>query len=157
GENNRDGESNNLSSNSGIEGPTTDPAVLELRKRQRRNLLVTLLLSQGVPMLSGGDELGGSQAGNTSAYCHDRVLTGTPGTAPDADSDFLEFVQRLVSVRTTSAVLRRRTFLAGSRPGGADVRWLRADGTDLVDADWADESSLSLGMLLDGTYIREVD
>jgi len=157
GEDNRDGESNNLSFNSGVEGPTTDAAVLELRRRQQRNLLVTLIVSQGVPMISGGDELARSQAGNNNAYCHDSRLTWTPWTAPDADPELLEFVERLVALRTTSAVLRRRTFLAGRTAGGADVLWLRPDGAEMTDGDWADASRLSLGMLLDGTRIGELD
>jgi len=157
GEENRDGESNNLSFNCGAEGPSIDPAVAELRRRQRRNLLVTLIVSQGVPMISGGDELGRSQLGNNNAYCHDSPLTWTPWPAPDADHDFLEFLERLVAVRTTSAVLRRRTFLDGRKAGGADVLWLRSDGAEMADADWADASRLSVGMLLDGTRIGELD
>ena len=100
GEDNRDGESNNLSLNCGVEGPSTDPHVMELRRRQRRNLLVTLLVSQGVPMISGGDELGRSQLGNNNAYCHDSALTWTPWAVPDADHRLLEFLERLVAVRT---------------------------------------------------------
>ena len=157
GENNQDGESNNLSFNCGVEGQTADPWILELRKRQRRNLLVTLLVSQGVPMLSGGDELGRSQLGNNNGYCHDLPLMWTPWAAADADHEFLEFVERAVAVRTTSAVLRRRTFLAGRKAGGADVLWLRADAKEMADKDWGDAARLSLGMLLDGTRIRELD
>jgi glycogen operon protein len=115
GEENRDGESNNLSFNCGVEGPSADPQILELRKRQRRNLLVTLIVSQGVPMISGGDELGRTQLGNNNGYCHDSPLTWTPWAAPAADHDLLEFLERLVSVRTTSAVLRRRTSSTGAR------------------------------------------
>ena len=157
GEENRDGESSNLSFNGGVEGPSIDPAVVELRRRQRRNLLVTLIVSQGVPMISGGDELGRSQLGNNNAYCHDSPLTWTPWAAADADHDLLEFLERLVAVRTTSAVLRRRTFLDGRKAGGADVLWLRSDGAEMADADWADTSRLSVGMLLDGTRIGELD
>jgi isoamylase len=157
GEENRDGESDNLSFNCGVEGPSEDPEVQELRRRQRRNLLVTLIVSQGVPMLSGGDELGRTQRGNNNAYCHDSPLTWTPWTGPDADHTMLEFLERVVAVRTTSAALRRRTFLAGRKAGGADVLWLRADGTEMTDADWADASRHWVGMLLDGTRIGELD
>ena len=108
-------------------------------------------------MISGGDELGRSQFGNNNAYCHDSPLTWTPFAAPDADQGLLEFVERLVALRTTSAVLRRRTFLAGRKAGGADVLWLRADAAEMTDPDWADPSRLSVGMLLDGTRIRELD
>jgi len=157
GEDNRDGESNNLSFNCGVEGPSIDPDVLDLRRRQQRNLLVTLIVSQGVPMISGGDELGRTQLGNNNGYCHDSPVTWTPWAAPAADHDLLEFLERLVAVRTTSAVLRRRTFLDGRKAGGADVLWLRADGAEMLDADWADGSRLSVGMLLDGTRIGELD
>ena len=157
GENNRDGESNNLSWNCGVEGPTTDLAILDLRARQRRNLLLTLFVSQGVPMLSGGDELGRSQGGNNNAYCHDSELSWTPWDLGPGARAFLEFVRRLIALRAVEPVLTRQTFLNGRRPGESDVLWLRPDGGEMTGADWNDESRRVLGMLLDGDAIFESD
>jgi glycogen operon protein len=157
GENNRDGESNNFSSNGGVEGRTTDPAVLELRARQRRNFLVTLLVSQGVPMLSGGDELGRTQHGNNNAYCHDSELSWTAWDLRAETRAFLEFVRLLIAFRASNPVLRRQTFLNGRRPDVADVLWLRPEGGEMTDADWHDPSRYALGMLFDGDAILETD
>jgi glycogen operon protein len=157
GEENRDGDSHNLSWNGGVEGPTNDHAVLALRARQRRNFLLTLVLSQGVPMLSGGDELGRSQRGNNNAYCQDSPLAWTPWTAGDVDLGLQRFLARLVALRAAEPVLRRRTFLAGRRPGNTDVLWVRPDGQEMTDADWNDSGGRTLGMLLDGLGILERD
>jgi glycogen operon protein len=156
GEDNRDGDPNNLSWNCGVEGPTDDEAIRELRRRQRRNFLTTLLVSQGVPMLSGGDELGRSQAGNNNAYCHDSPLSWTHWDVGAEDRALLEFVQRLLLIRSSQPVLRRRTFLSGRRPGATDVLWLRPDGNEMTDTDWTN-GQRALGMLLDGRGIREFD
>jgi isoamylase len=156
GEDNRDGDSNNLSWNCGVEGPTDDDAVLLLRRRQRRNFLATLLVSQGVPMLSGGDELGRSQAGNNNAYCHDSPLTWTEWDPGADERAFVGFVQRLLAIRSSQPVLRRRTFLSGRRPGAIDVLWLRPDADEMTDADWSNGKHV-LGMLLDGNSIMEPD
>ena len=156
GEDNRDGDSNNLSSNFGVEGPTDDENILELRRRQRRNFLTTLLVSQGVPMLSGGDEVGRTQQGNNNAYCHDSPLTWTPWAVGREGAALLAFIQRLLAIRASQPVLRRRTFLSGRRAGAADVLWLRPDGAEMTDADWAN-GQRALGMLLDGHAILEPD
>jgi glycogen operon protein len=157
GEENRDGESQNYSWNCGVEGPTDDAAIRELRSRQRRNLLVTLGLSIGVPMISGGDEMGRSQSGNNNAYCHDSPLTWTPW-ALDADAQsFLRFVQSLFQLRAAQPALRRRTFLKGHLDGRADVIWLRADGAVMSAYDWSNPGLHALGVLLDGQAIRERD
>jgi isoamylase len=157
GEANHDGDPNNLSSNSGIEGPTDDPEILELRARQRRNFIVTLLVSQGVPMLSGGDELGRTQHGNNNAYCHDSELSWTSwDLAPEACA-FLDFVRRMIALRAKQPVLKRRTFLSGRRPGVSDVLWLRPEGGEMIDADWNDGTRRAIGMLLDGEAIAEHD
>jgi glycogen operon protein len=157
GEHNRDGESNNFSSNGGVEGQTTDQAVLELRARQRRNFLVTLFVSQGVPMLSGGDELGRTQHGNNNAYCHDSELSWTAWDLRAETRAFLQFVQLLIAFRASHPVVRRQTFLNGRRPDVADVLWLRPEGGEMTDADWHDASRHALGMLFDGDAILESD
>jgi isoamylase len=157
GEHNRDGESHNLSWNCGVEGPTTDKAVLALRARQRRNFLVTLLVSQGVPMLSGGDELGRTQHGNNNAYCHDSELSWTAWDGRAETREFLQFVQRLVALRAAQPVLKRQTFLNGRRPGVSDVLWLRSEGGEMTDGDWNDPSRRALGMLLDGDAMLDSD
>jgi len=157
GEENRDGDSNNINWNCGVEGPTNDAAIAELRRRQRRNFLATLLISQGVPMLSGGDEVGRSQSGNNNAYCQDSELSWTHwDLEPDAAA-FLEFVRRLLAIRKREAVLRRRTFLAGRRGGAADVLWLRPDGVERTEQDWGNHDQSALAMLLDGARIQEPD
>jgi glycogen operon protein len=164
GEDNRDGDSNNLSWNGGVEGPTTDPTVLAIRRRQRRNCLETLLTSVGEPMISGGDEVGRSQAGNNNAYCEDSALSWTPwpdarpGPASDAVADaeaMREFVRRLLALRAAQPTLRRRTFLRGRRGGAVDVLWLRPDAGEMAGDDWHNGSGQAMGMLLNGAGILE--
>ena len=156
GEENRDGDPNNLSWNGGVEGPTEDSTILESRRRQRRNFLATLLVSQGVPMLSGGDEVGRTQLGNNNAYCHDSPATWTRWDLGDEEHELLSFVQRLLSIRSSQPVLRRRMFLSGRRPGATDVLWLRPDGEEMTDADWTN-GGRTVAMLLDGHGILEPD
>jgi glycogen operon protein len=148
GEDNRDGESHNRSWNHGVEGPTDDPEILALRGRQQRNMLATILLSQGVPMLLHGDELGRTQGGNNNAYCQDTPISWIDWSA--VDEDLLEFTRRAVALRAAHPVLRRRRF-----PDGADLRWLRPDGQDMREADWDGGVARSLAVLLDGTAIGE--
>jgi glycogen operon protein len=157
GEQNRDGDNHNLSWNSGVEGETTDTAVNELRRRQRRNFLVTLLVSVGVPMISGGDEAGRTQHGNNNAYCQDNETSWTPWNLEPEEREFLAFAERLVALRRSQPVLRRRTFLSGRRPHAADVLWLRLDGHEMTDADWNNGEARALGVLLDGEAIAETD
>jgi glycogen operon protein len=164
GEENRDGDSNNLSWNCGAEGPTDDPVVLALRRRQQRNFLVTLLTSVGVPMLSGGDEVCRSQGGNNNAYCDGSAGSWTPwpGGVPEAggcgDEDaasMLAFVRTLLALRASQPTLRRRTFLRGRRGGAVDVLWLRPDGQEMTGADWQNGSGRAMGVLLNGESILE--
>jgi glycogen operon protein len=155
GENNRDGDSDNLSWNCGVEGPSTDPEVIELRARQQRNLLVTLMLSLGVPMVSGGDEVGRTQHGNNNAYCHDSDVSWTPRDAARGAEALFAFVARLAALRQSQPVLRRRTFLRARQPDSWDVAWLRPEGGDLTPADWADGERRVLGMLLNGEGLDE--
>jgi glycogen operon protein len=157
GEDNRDGDSNNLSWNCGVEGPTTDPAIVELRRRQQRNMLVTLLVSVGVPMLSGGDEMSRTQHGNNNAYCQDSAISWTPWQLSADQTSLLAFAQRLIALRASQPVLQRRTFLSGRRPGATDVLWLRPDGSEMTQADWSDGDRHALGMLLEGDGIQERD
>ena len=160
GENNGDGERNNLSWNCGVEGPTTDREILELRERQRRNLMATLMLSVGVPMLSGGDEVGRSQRGNNNAYCQDNDISWTPWILSRADRDFLEFSRRVIRIWKEHPVLRRRKFFQGRRIRGAevfDITWLDPSGREMTDATWSSPDVHCLGVRLNGDAIGEVD
>jgi glycogen operon protein len=158
GEENRDGESHNLSWNCGAEGPTDDPAVLALRQRQVRNFLATLLLSQGVPMISHGDEVGRSQQGNNNAYCQDNELSWIDWHLDDEKQALLDFTRRLVQFRLSEPVLRRRRYFQGrSIRGARDVVWVAPDGQEMTDEAWNAEFVRSVGMMLSGNGIEEVD
>ena len=147
GESNRDGTDDNRSWNCGAEGPTIDPEVLALRGRQSRAILTTLLLSFGVPMLLGGDELGRTQGGNNNAYCQDNEISWVDWSAVDAD--LLSFVRRLVAFRRSHPVFRRRRFLTGIQ--ASELGWFTPAGTPMTQADWDDGSALALGVYLDGS------
>ncbi|HTW06270.1 MAG TPA: glycogen debranching protein GlgX [Acidimicrobiales bacterium] len=162
GDANRDGTDDNRSWNCGVEGPTKDPAVLTLRRRQVRNFLATLVLSLGVPMLLGGDEIGRTQLGNNNAYCQDNELSWYDWD--NVDSDLLAWVQAAVSLRRAHPVFRRRRFLQGrpvrqldASPGDAEVGWFRPDGGLMSDSDWGVGYAKSLGMLLNGAAHMERD
>jgi glycogen operon protein len=160
GEGNRDGENHNLSWNSGVEGPTTDPAILALRQQQMRNLMASLLLSVGVPMISGGDEMGRTQSGNNNAYCHDDELSWTPWNLSAEQRDFLEFTRRMVRFRLQQPVLTRRKYFQGRPIRGADVKdiyWLDPTGREMTDDAWNAPSVRSLGVLMVGNALDEVD
>jgi glycogen operon protein len=154
GEDDRDGESHNRSWNCGVEGPTDDPDVLALRARQQRNFLATLFLSQGIPMLLAGDEIGRSQGGNNNAYCQDNEISWLDWE--HADEELLAFTARVIGLRDAEPVFRRRGWFQG-RPirGGepTDVAWLRADGVPMRDEDWQTGFVKSLGMFLNGEAI----
>jgi isoamylase len=154
---NHDGDGNNLSWNCGVEGPTADAGITALRARQRRNFLLTLLVSLGAPMILGGDEVGRTQRGNNNAYCQDSEISWTPWAASATDDAFDEFVRQLIALRRTQAALRRRTFLTGRRPGATDVQWISPGGHEMTDADWARADVHTIGMLLAGDAILEVD
>ena len=160
GEDNRDGENHNLGWNCGVEGPTEDPDIQALRERQKRNFLATLLLSQGVPMISHGDELGRTQLGNNNAYCHDDRLTWIDWSL-DADKHaLLDFTTKLVHFRRSQPTLRRRKYFQGRSIRGSgvkDVAWLAPDGRDMDDAAWRAGFVRTLGMLLSGSAIEEVN
>jgi glycogen operon protein len=156
GEDNHDGDPANFSWNEGVEGPAADEAIRARREQQRRNLLFTLMVAVGVPMISGGDEVGRTQGGNNNAYCHDSPMSWTPW-GDEADEGFLAFARALVAFRREQPVLQRRTFLRGRRRGAADVLWLRPDGQEMTDQDWADPERRVIQMLLDGQAIPDVD
>ncbi|MYT72000.1 glycogen operon protein [Streptomyces sp. PsTaAH-137] len=158
GEDNNDGESDNRSWNCGAEGPTDDPGVLALRARQQRNLLTTLLLSQGIPMLSHGDELGRTQRGNNNAYCQDNELTWVDWDLDDDRSSLLEFTRRIVALRAAHPVLRRRRFFRGQAPTDSeqalpDVAWLRPDARAMTERDWENADAHALTVYLNGDAI----
>jgi glycogen operon protein len=160
GEENRDGESHNASWNCGVEGPTDDPAVLALRARQKRNFFATLVLSQGVPMISGGDELSRTQHGNNNAYCQDNEISWTDWTPTEERASFLAFCQRAVSLMRHYAVLRRRRFFQGRRIRGADTKditWLSSQGVEMTDEQWNADHVKHLGVRLAGDAIGEID
>ncbi len=148
-ENNADGSTNNLSWNCGVEGPTDDPAVLALRHRQIRNLLATLVLSQGVPMLQAGDEFARTQDGNNNAYCQDNEVSWIDWRLCEANHELIQFVRQLLKLRRDHAELRRETFLKGtpSRTGFKDVSWLHKRGEEMTQSDWQDPALRNLGIL----------
>jgi isoamylase len=147
GENNRDGTDDNRSWNCGVEGPTTDPAIVALRARQSRAMLTTELLSFGVPMLLGGDERGRTQQGNNNAYCQDNEITWFDWST--GDDDLLAYTRRLIAFRQAHPVFRRRRFLAGKE--ASELGWFTFAGTPMTPADWADPGALSLAIYLDGS------
>jgi glycogen operon protein len=160
GENNQDGANDNHSRNWGVEGPADDPATLDLRDRALRNFFATLAFSQGVPMISHGDELGRSQDGNNNAYCQDNEITWVNWNIDDRQRRLLEFARRMFAIRQDTRVLRRRTFFRGrviDHRGVKDLTWLRADGQELTEEDWQDATAHSVGMLIDGQATDETD
>ncbi|MFP3712459.1 glycogen debranching protein GlgX [Puerhibacterium sp. TATVAM-FAB25] len=164
GEDNNDGESFNRSWNCGAEGPTDDPEVLELRRRQRRNFLTTLLLSQGVPMIAHGDELGRTQGGNNNGYCQDNETTWVDWELEPDEAELLRFTQRLVRLRLDHPVLHRRGFVGGHTSPAADgdgelpeIGWLDMTGATMDGQDWENTYARSLMVFLNGDAISEQD
>jgi len=159
GEENRDGSDNNRSWNCGVEGPTDDPEVNRLRARQKRNFMATTLLSQGVPMLLAGDEIGRTQAGNNNAYCQDNEISWVDWTPEHMDLDTLGFVRQLIALHKEHAVFRRRKFFQGRKIKGAEIKdivWLRPDGEEMTDEEWNQDFARCLGVALSGAVIDEV-
>lgn len=158
-EENRDGTDDNLSWNCGAEGPSSDREINNLREKQKRNFLATLLLSQGVPMLYAGDEINRSQKGNNNAYCQDNELSWLNWKMDDNETALLEFVTRLIEVRKSHAVFHRRKFFQG-RPihgmGVKDVMWLRPDGREMNDSDWGSEWIRCIGIRVSGVATGEI-
>ncbi|MCA1586324.1 MAG: glycogen debranching protein GlgX [Acidobacteria bacterium] len=158
GEDNRDGENHNISQNFGVEGPTDDPVIRELRRRQQRNFLATLLVSQGVPMICGGDEMGRTQRGNNNAYCQDNEINWIDWNL-DADREaLLAFTEHVMRIRHNQPALRRRRFLRGVAVNDMkDVTWLSSDGQEMTPDAWRSPGLCWLGMLLDGEAADEID
>jgi glycogen operon protein len=149
-ENSRDGHSHNLSWNHGVEGETDDPGVRELRARQMRNMLATLLVSQGVPMILGGDEFARTQRGNNNAYCQDNDVSWVDWSLADLHREQIEFVSQLCELRRSRLWLRRDTFLKGGTRVGVekDVSWLHPAGREMEPGDWNDGAQCCIGVHL---------
>jgi glycogen operon protein len=160
GEDNRDGSDDNRSRNWGAEGPTEAVHVIRMRERIKRNFIATLAFSQGVPMISHGDELGRTQQGNNNAYCQDSPLTWIDWRLTPLQRQLLDFTRRVFSIRAANPVLRRRNFFRHlpDHPGGVkDLTWLRPDGNEMTEADWSDPTNHVLGMLILGEATDEID
>jgi glycogen operon protein len=152
GEGNRDGTDDNRSWNCGVEGPTDDPQVLALRARQQRNFLATLLLSQGVPMLLGGDEIGRTQNGNNNAWCQDNEISWVDWNS--ADEELLAFVRQLIALRRDHPVFRRTKFFEGKGDQLPDVWWMRPDGRRMTRRDWENSETRAIGVFLNGDELN---
>ena len=158
GENNRDGESHNRSWNLGVEGPTDDPEINARRARQQRNFLATLLLSQGVPMILGGDEIGRTQQGNNNSYCQDNEISWFDWE--NADRGLLDFTRRLVAFWREHPTFRRRGWFKGRPIRGGDTKdaaWFRPDGNEMSEQDWSEWFAKSFMLFLDGAALRARD
>jgi glycogen operon protein len=159
GEDNRDGADHNDSWNCGAEGPTDDPVINELREKQKRNFLGTLLLSQGVPMLCGGDELGRTQHGNNNAYCQDNEISWFNWDLDKPAQQLLEFTKLLIHLQQTHPVFQRRRFFQGRKIQGSEVKdisWFSSDGKEMTDEEWH-MGFRSMGLRLAGDAIEETD
>ncbi|MBE9169036.1 glycogen debranching protein GlgX [Pleurocapsales cyanobacterium LEGE 06147] len=159
GENNQDGENHNRSWNCGVEGETDDPEVLQLRNRQRRNFLVTLMLSQGIPMLLSGDELGFSQKGNNNAYCQDNEISWRDWNLEKSNEDLVNFTRELVYFRHQHPVFRRRKWFQGQAihgQGVSDIAWFNPDGHEMTGEQWEVGYAKAIGVFLDGNQIPSV-
>ena len=163
GEDNKDGNSNTHSWNCGVEGPTEDAEINALRQRQMRNLMATLLLSQGTPMILAGDEFARTQGGNNNAYCQDNGISWLDWNIQEKGRLLTRFVQKLTGLRHKYPILRRNLFLTGEynqELGVKDVTWINPNGSEMQEHDWADENMRCFGMLMDGraqtTGIRQL-
>ena len=152
GEDNRDGTDDNRSWNCGVEGPTNDEQILALRARQQRNFLATLLLSQGVPMLLGGDEIGRTQGGSNNAWCQDNEISWFDWDS--CDEELLAFVRRLIDLRRDHPVFRRTKFFEGKGEQLPDVWWMRPDGRRMTRRDWDNNESRAIGVFLNGDELN---
>ena len=160
GEGNRDGSDDNLSWNGGVEGPTEDRAILTLRERRIRTFLATLFISQGVPMLCGGDEMGRTQQGNNNAYCQDNEISWVDWNLDDADQRLLSFTRKLIQFRKAHAELQRRKFFQGRPLCSADMKdltWHRPDGGEMVEAEWRQATLRAFGFRLCGDAMDDVN
>jgi isoamylase len=160
GEDNQDGAAENFSNNWGVEGPTESARIQRLRSRMKRNLLATLMFSQGVRMVLGGDEIGRTQRGNNNAYCQDDEISWVNWDLDEEAQELGAFVRELISIVNSNPILRRRDFFTGDVVPGTntkDVTWIRADGSEMTEDDWNDKEVRAIGMLLLGRAVDEVD
>jgi len=160
GENNQDGESNNISWNSGVEGPTDDPGIIALREKRKRNFMAMLLFSHGVPMISHGDEYGRTQLGNNNAYCQDNELAWMRWDRNERQEKLFQFTQKIISLRKKHPIFQKRRYFKGRKIHGEkikDIRWLNTDGTNMNDEEWHTSYIRAMGMFLNGTLLREVN
>jgi isoamylase len=160
GEENRDGTNDNASRNWGVEGPTTSAPVLRMRERMRKNFLATLAFSQGVPMLSHGDEIGRTQHGNNNAYCQDNEISFIDWELGPAEAELLAFTREVLAITRKNPVFRRRRFFVGGPVGDGnakDVSWIRPGGGEMALEDWGDPKTQALGMLIRGEASDDVD
>ncbi len=160
GEDNRDGDDHNNSWNCGVEGPTDDPGINAIRARQQRNLLASLFLSQGVPMLTMGDEYGRTQNGNNNAYCQDNPLSYFDWNWDEEQKDLFRFVKEVIRIRRDNPIFHRRHFFTGHDAHGqgtGDILWINPSGKEMTDAEWQSGYVRSLGMILNGEAMDEVD
>ncbi|MDQ3394792.1 MAG: glycogen debranching protein GlgX, partial [Bacteroidota bacterium] len=159
-EGNNDGESHNLSWNCGVEGPSDDPKINVLREKQKRNFLATLFLSQGVPMICSGDEYGRTQLGNNNVYCQDNEISWINWEWDDKQKALFDFTSKIIGIRKSSPILHRRRFFQGRNIHGLevkDIRWIGTDGEDMTSEEWDSSLVRTLGMLLNGKVMDEVD
>jgi isoamylase len=154
GENNQDGTDDNRSWNCGVEGPTDDPEINAMRERQQRNFLTTLMLSQGVPMLLGGDELSRSQGGSNNAWCQDNEISWFNWDVGEQGERLLEFARRVIFLRRNHPVFRRTQFFEGSGKDLPDVWWMRPDGRKMTQRDWRNDEARAIGVFLNGDELR---
>jgi glycogen operon protein len=158
GENNNDGESHNRSWNCGVEGPTHEPAIIALRHKQQRNFLTTLFLSQGVPMIVAGDEVGRTQRGNNNAYCQDNEISWIDWE--HADNELLDFTKKLIHFYKAHPVFTRRRWFKGKPIRGTnveDIAWFLPEGIEMTDDRWQHDYAKSLGVYLNGKALRMMD
>ena len=159
-ENNKDGEEHNFSWNSGSEGPTDDTGIISMREHRKRSFMATLLLSQGVPLVSHGDEYGRTQRGNNNVYCQDNEISWFDWNWTNMQKDFFRFTSMLIDIRKKHPVTHRRRFFKGRRIRGAgimDIRWLNTNGSDMTDMQWNTDFIRCMGILLNGELMNEVN
>ena len=158
-EGNRDGHEPNFSMNCGVEGPSDIPEVIACRDARKRSMMATLLLSQGAPMILGGDELSRTQRGNNNAYCQDNEVSWYDWTLDEREEDFFAYVKRLIAFRKAHPTFRQRTFLVGQQDGTEikDALWWHPEGHEMANGDWSDETNQAFGLLLRGDRIRSRD
>lgn len=160
GEDNNDGEDHNISWNSGVEGPTDDPEIITLREKRKRNFLGTLLLSQGVPMISHGDEYGRTQNGNNNAYCQDNEIAWMDWNWNENQRKLHEFTRKIIAIRNEYPITHRRRYFKNRQimgEGIKDIRWLNSDGLDMSREEWETSFIRCMGMLLNGELMQEMD